>query len=287
MKRLIFSIFINIEDELLDNPATFDDKGNLLTTDKSKIVKQSFEKHAMTLITQQASYAFKIGVDYICVTDPKQFASFMRWFKMGSYPFSKYDIINFYKHYLMREYADQYDQVCYVDLDIVFNTEENIFDNLPVDSFFCVPNSNEEAEWGKKIAPKYYNTCIRNPATKYWNTRAMLAETDQDFDVDVYNTGIMVANSVLIQHLDYFTEFDKHIDLMTKVKHDPESMYPNTIQRVFNYDNETLFAYLTVIRQLPVYHIPKEWHWAIRGADYDKNAKVFHVIDKIFERFFK
>lgn len=287
MKRLIFSIFIDIEDHKLDNPATFDEQGKLLTTDKSKIVKQSFTKYNDHLAREQQSYADQIGADYMLMNDPLHYQRFALWFEVTFPWISKYDVINFYKHYCMRSAADDYDQVCYVDLDVIFNTTENIFESLPVNSHFCVPDSNTEADWGKRIEAKHFNTCIRNPATKYWNTRAMLSEWDLDHDVNVYNTGLMVASSPIIRSLEYFSQFEEFIQLMHKVKTDTDSMYPSNIQRVFNYDNETLFAFLTIINNVPVHIIPKEWHCAVRGVDYDPNAKVFHVIDKIFERFFR
>lgn len=287
MKRLIFSVFVEIEDDQLDNPADFNEDGTKRVTDKSKQVKNSFDRYRDQLIAAQASYAERIGVEYRCITDPFHFNRLAVDFQVRWPQISKYDVINFYKHYMMRMFASDYDQVCYVDLDIVFNTHDNIFDALPVDTHFCVPSSMAEAEWGIKIAPKDFNTCIRNPATKYWNAHAMLSEVYGELYTNVYNTGIMVANSQNIRDLEYFVGFDEHIDMMTKVKNDPDSMYPPNIKRVFNYDNETLFAYLVVYHQVPVYEIPNEWHMAIRGADYDPTAKVFHVIDKVFGRFFR
>lgn len=286
MKRLIFSIFIEIQDDELDNPADFNEDGTQRTTNKSKVVKSSFDQYRDQLIAAQASYAERIGVEYRCITDPFHYNQFATDFAICWPQISKYDVINFYKHYVMRMFAETYDQICYVDLDIVFNTHENIFDALPVDTHFCVPSSMVEAQWGIDIAPKDYNTCIRNPATKYWNTHAMLSGMTEDFSTSVYNTGIMVANAQNIRDLEYFVDFDNHISYMTHIKNDPDSMYPPNIKRVFNYDNETLFGFLVAVQMIPVYEIPPEWHMAIRGADYDPTAKVFHVIDKVFGRFF-
>ena len=40
---------------------------------------------------------------------------------------SEYDIVNFYKHRVMRDMADQYEYVCYLDFDVVPNTTDCIF----------------------------------------------------------------------------------------------------------------------------------------------------------------
>ena len=78
----------------------------------------------------------------------------------------------------------------------------NIFDN----SNFGVAHSNDLAAWGKNISATKYNTCIRNPSSKYWNTYAMLLEEDHDPENDVFNTGIMAASSKVIQEFDYFKD---------------------------------------------------------------------------------
>ena len=37
---------------------------------------------------------------------------------------------NIYKHHIMAELAEEFDEVMYVDMDVVFNTEKNVFDEL-------------------------------------------------------------------------------------------------------------------------------------------------------------
>jgi hypothetical protein len=182
----------------------------------------------------------------------------------------------------MRLLADSYDQVCYFDLDIIPNTTENVFEAFDLDNYFAVPDSNKEAEWGKVVHPKLYNTCIRNPATKYWNAHAMLADQGYNPDQPVYNTGIMVASSSTIKKLDYFGDFEKILELMTFLKNDPDSMYPNNIQRVFNYDNETIFSYKLIVNDVQSTLMGNQWHHAIDRHVLDPNAKLYHVINKKF-----
>lgn len=287
MKRIIFSIHIDIPDKHLDNPGAFNEHGVKEDTNKSAVAKANFNRFKDRLIAGQMRYAEHIGADYRLRQYDAIYARFMRSIRDKHPEISYYDIINFYKHHLMLEYTKKYDQVCYFDLDIIPNTTDNIFEVFDINNYFAVPHSNGEAEWGKKVSPKYFNTCIRNPATKYWNTHAMLNEIGLEPDRDVFNTGIMVASKRMIHKLNYFSDFRDHLDLMTRVKYDPMSMYPHNIQRVFNYDNETLFSFLVAKNDVPVQLMTAEWHQAVRFADYDPNAKMFHVIDKVFERFFR
>ena len=287
MNKLIYSIYIDIPDSNLDNPAPYDENGVQEKTNKSIIAKRNFLRYKDKLIDKQQEYAKLIGADYKVMTDSDHYQEFVAFFKKFYPQISHYDIINFYKHQTMFEFAEKYDYVCYLDLDIVPNTTEDIFSAFDIDNSFAVPDSNTEAFWGKTVEPKYYNTCIRNPATKYWNAHAMLAEVGLPPDQNVYNTGIMIASSQIIKKLHYFKDFEKTLDLMTYVKNDSDSMYPKNIQRVFNYDNETVFSYMLTLNDVPVTLIGKDWHHVIRTGEYDPNAKMFHVIDKVFARFFR
>ena len=286
MKRIIYSIFINIPDKDLDNPGWYDQQGVLRDVDKSKVTKDYFLKYYDKLKERQIEYANKLGVDYVLHEYDNEYKKYVAYFKKNYPQISVYDIINFYKQELMMRYAETYDEVCYFDFDVVPNTDESIFDIVPKDSFGCA-ESNREAEWGKNIEIKWYNTCIRNPSSKYWNCHAMLNEIGLEPDTDVFNTGIMVASSKQIKKLNYFDEFEEVLELMFKVKHDKASMYPKNIQRIFNYDNETVFAFKRVINDVKIYYFDDDWHHKVQDEDgfiFDKNAKIFHVINKRFRK---
>jgi len=286
MKRIIYSIFINIPDKDLDNPGWYDQQGVLRDVDKSKVTKDNFLKYYDRLKERQIEYANKLGVDYVLHEYDNEYKKYVAYFKKNYPQISVYDIINFYKQELMMRYAETYDEVCYFDFDVVPNTDESIFDIVPKDSFGCA-ESNREAEWGKNIEIKWYNTCIRNPSSKYWNCHAMLNEIGLEPDTDVFNTGIMVASSKQIKKLNYFDEFEEVLELMFKVKHDKASMYPKNIQRIFNYDNETVFAFKRVVNDVKIYYFDDDWHHKVQDEDgfiFDKNAKIFHVINKRFRK---
>lgn len=287
MKRVIFTIYINIPDDQLDNPGHYSPDGVLQNTDKSKKTKDALTKYKDHLIAKQQQYANSIGVDYKVFEWDQTYTDFIEHFKTNYKQISHYDIICFYKHHLMLLLAEQYDQICYFDLDVIPNTTENVFEAFDLDTTFAVPDSNKEAVWGKTVHPKYYNTCIRNPATKYWNAHAMLSEEGYEPDQHVYNTGIMVASKEIIKKLDYFGDFNNTMNLMTQLKNDPHSMYPKNIQRVFNYDNETIFSYKLIVNDVATTLMGNSWHHCVDKIPHDPTAKIYHVINKKFWLFFE
>ena len=280
--NIIFSIFIDIPEDKLDNPGWYEN-GVQIKTDKSLNTKNALYNNRVELERRQREYAESLNVEYRLLGNDKEYKDFCKYMK--DYPMiSEYDIINFYKHWAMKNFAENYDQVCYLDFDVVPNTNENVF-NI-IQSGFGVAHSNDLAEWGKNISSTKYNTCIRNPSSKYWNTYAMLLEDDMEPENDVFNTGIMVAGYNIIQKLGYFHEFEKTLKLMTYLKEEEDSIHPPNIQRVFNYDNETVFSYLVKKREIDIDWLPKEWHYIVdhpKKEMIDTRAKLYHVINKKVE----
>lgn len=282
--RIIFSIHVDIPEDKLDKPAGYiRETGEKKKSDKSLKVKNQFLLYKDKLVESHISYAERIECDYVLHEYDEQYEEFCEMFRVDYPQISEYDIINFYKHWLMKYYSTQYDDICYLDFDVVPNTEEDIFDNHDPTKFACA-HQNKYATWGKIIKPEEYNTCIRNPATKYWNAHAMLLEEGYEPDTDVFNTAIMVASKEQIEKLDYFGNFNGVLDLMSELKED--SIYPFQIQRVFGYDNETVFAFKRVVNKVEIDYIDELWHNRLDKISImtiDPNAKMYHVIHKRFD----
>lgn len=288
MSKIVFSVFIDIPEDQLDNPGWFENDVQI-QTNKSMQTKQALLNNYDKVVERQKQYAEAIGAEYRLYEYDDDYDVFMETFEEDFPEISHYDIVNFYKHWVMRNLAKSYDYICYMDFDVVPNTTDDIFDAHDMMRFGCA-NSNALAAWGKTIDSKHYNTCIRNPSTKYWNAHAMLLETGHEADNDVFNTGIMVASKWLIERLDYFNEFRKNINLMTELKNDEDSMYPYNIRRVFGYDNESLFSYLIHSNNIPVEYLNGPWHYIvdermIDATKADPNAKLYHCINKKMEWF--
>tara|TARA_Y100001963_G_scaffold157862_1_gene255421 strand:- start:6358 stop:7281 length:924 start_codon:yes stop_codon:yes gene_type:complete len=284
---VVFSIYVDIPVENLDNPGWWEN-GVQVKTDKSLQTKNSLKAYYDRLNKVKKDYADNIRADYILFEGGKDYDKYCDFFKNNYPQISEYDIINFYKQWKMKDLAEQYDKICYLDFDVIPNTKEDIFKAHKINTHFACAENNHLASEGKRLAindPDRYQTCIRNPASKYWNCHAMLSEEGYEPDTDVFNTGIMVATREIIKKLDYFGDFEKVLELMTQLKEDENSMYPPTVQRVFNYDNETVFAYKRVINEVDIDYINDDWHWRVDSVIFKKDAKMFHVMNKKFGYF--
>ena len=289
MKKVVYSVFVDIPEDKLDNPGWFEN-GVQIQTDKSLQTKIALKKNYDAIVARHKEYANAIGADYHLYELDEEYTDFVDTFEKDYPEVSHYDIVNFYKHWTMLNMAAVYDAVCYLDFDVIPNTTDCIFAAHDIHNKFGCAHSNALAEWGKTVDPKNYNTCIRNPSTKYWNAHAMLLEEGYEPDNDVFNTGIMVASSEIIKKLGYFENFRENLDLMTELKTDEDSMYPYNIRRVFGYDNETLFSYLIHSKDIAIEYLNGYWHYIVDEKKKDSkacdpNAKMYHCINKKMEWF--
>ena len=239
--KVVFSIFVDIPDDRLDNPGWYVD-GVQVKTEKSKDTKIALLDSADKIAERQMKYAHDIGGDYQLFKYDNNYQEFFDYIKKHHPEISEYDIINFYKHRVMRNLAEEYNYVCYMDFDVVPNTTDCIFE-------------------------------------------ALLMDEGIDPENDVFNTGIMAGSSEVIKRLDYFRDFEDVINKMTNLKQDDFSMYPKNIQRVFGYDNETVFSYWVKLRQIEIQYMSRQWHWLVdelitKPQELDPEAKLYHFINK-------
>jgi len=107
MKRVIFTTYDNI-----DIP-----KDRWQVADHAQhMISEYFDR----LIQNKKDYAEKIGVDWIFYHNQ------MDDMDIGDNEFTK---ANLYKHVLFAQLAEKYDEVMYVDMDVIFNTNEMCLKN--------------------------------------------------------------------------------------------------------------------------------------------------------------
>ena len=109
MKRIIFTTYDDIDKEQ-------DHYGN------NHFATEAINEYFDGLIVNKENYADKIGVEF------KFYHNTMKDFDVDTeLEFTK---ANIYKHHIMAALAKEYDEVMYVDMDVIFNTEKNVFDEL-------------------------------------------------------------------------------------------------------------------------------------------------------------
>ena len=286
--RLIFSIYIEFEDKDFDN-----------NKDLSKNLhnKKQFKDNYNFLISKQQQYAKEINVDYKLFTNDKNWKEYRSKFEK-EYPYiSKYNIVNFYKIHLLYEMSEIYDEIAYLDFDVVPITKENIFNfyNLK-NGIVCKVNHEQEPKtylnllsieeiknrekWYKQTNSTFSE---RSPTAKYWNCKAMLLDEGHDGENDVYNTGIILSNSKNIKKLNYFNDFRNVILQMHKLKTE-NGLWPLFIRDCFGYDNETVFSFKMKHNNVRLVKMDDDWHHTMHKWSYiPSGTKMVHVINKDFE----
>lgn len=283
MKKIIYSIHIDIPEQLLDETGYSEHSGkNKHRVNRAGETKDKLNVYKNRLIWTMKSYADKIDADYALFSYNKEFIDYYLYCKKVHECLPMYHIINYYKHHIMRKLADSYDAVFYADLDVIPKTTESVFDAHDLNKMWA-KNNNELAEWGKRFDLTKYNSCDRNPAIKYWNCYALLLHTGFDPENNAINTGTMLGGSEAIKKFDWDGQFEYLIEKLLEVQTDEYTMFPKALHDRFAFDNETMFSYLAETRQVDYDTFQDEWHGRMPDDKIDPNHKIIHAINKKFE----
>jgi len=274
MNRVIYSLYVDVPaDEHYGKSKNQHD-----TVDKASITVNAFKKHYKKLIDCKRHYANKIDADFI-MFEQEDYQSFEKNFKSDFPELTGYEIINFYKIHLLYELSKKYDEILYLDFDVIPLTNESFFDVWDLSKGICVYSNNDKVE--KKSTT---NHSIRSPSAKYFNCHAMLLEEGLNPDNDVINTGIIGARKEDIQKLDFFGKFKDTIDMMTELRNDTSGLYPQNIIDMFRYDNETIFSFKREVNKVPIQWLDNKWHYFLDTQKFiPEDTKIVHAISKDFD----
>ena len=279
MSRVIYSLYIDLSEDELD----FFDKNIVKNKQMSRniITRNQFKKNYDKLKGLQQLYAEQNKCDYILFENDEKFINFKTLFN-EKYPYlTSYNIVNFYKIYLLYDLSKKYDEILYLDFDVVPLNNENFFEHNDLSKGIFVLNNNDRVS---KLTDIGENTqTIRSPNAKYYNAQAMLFEKGLSTENDVINTGIIGINKEHLIKLNYFKDFDDNMNMMTNLKSDT-NMFPKRIVKYFGYDNETLFSVKIKENKVPVKWLSKKWHYFFDWPVYIPNDITFvHAINKRFD----
>ena len=275
MKRVIYSLYVDV-------PAKEhygDSKNWRDTPEKANITVDAFKKHYDRLVEVKQWYAKRSDVDFLMFEYDEQYKTFEQNFLKDFPMFTGYEVINFYKIHLLNELSKTYDEILYLDFDVIPLTDESFFDVWDLSKGICVYNNNSHVIKDVTVAQS-----IRSPSAKYFNCHAMLLENGLNPRNDVINTGIIGARKEDIQQLDFFGKFKDTIDLMTKLRKDTSGLYPQNIIDMFRYDNETIFSFKKQINSVLIQWLDDKWHYFLdRQKFIPKEVKLVHCICKDFD----
>jgi hypothetical protein len=275
MKRVIYSLYVDV-------PAKEhfgDSKNKHDTVDKANVTINAFKKHYDRLIETKITYAEYCEAEFIMFEYDEQYQTFEKNFLKDFPMFTGYEIINFYKIHLLYELSKKYDEILYLDFDVIPFTDESFFDVWDLSKGICVYNNNSHVVKHVDVSHS-----IRSPSAKYYNCQAMLLEVGLSAKNDVINTGIIGARKEDIQKLDFFGKFKDTIDMMTELRNDTSGLYPQNIIDMFRYDNETIFSFKREVNHITIQWLDDKWHYFLDKQKFiPKDTKLVHCICKDFD----
>jgi len=267
MKRIIFTIFDDIKKEL-SGPTELEAK-QVFNMDQaaSLLVEEYFDK----LVENKKDYSKKIGVDF------KFFHNEMKnFFDLNETDFT---LVNLYKHHLFSELSKEYDEVMYVDMDVVFNTDLNVFEELDLSQGIHIRDQDADIQCKEKEEIILTRVGKRNPTLKYFITKDLLDGQDNH----VMNTGIMIGKSEHIQQIKFVERIKEASDRIQHLKEEPF-----LINKHYYANNESIFSYILEKYNIPYVLLDEMWHKIYDDKPVEGlEGYCIHFINKQFGRFFK
>ena len=283
VKNIIYSIYIE------------NDQLNL--NEKHLNTKNQLKKHYDRLVKVKEQYAKHCNAEFKIYGNDTFYQKFKNKFQGF-----EFDLINLYKIHVWEQLSKDYDNVLYLDLDVIPNTTDNFFEVFDMNKI-CVyaPNAIKENVWNNTMLKNYKKNIHDfeylmskidkyNEYVKAMCKRAMLAITNK-FDTDYYiaNTAILGANKNAINKLKYTERLNELIITLNLAK--KEKFFGNNISKNFFANNEVFFHYLLDKYQISWYNIPREWHTYYMKKDVIdekvNDIKMIHLINKRFEELWK
>tara|TARA_B100000900_G_C20400215_1_gene642440 strand:- start:12 stop:875 length:864 start_codon:yes stop_codon:yes gene_type:complete len=279
MKRVIYSLYIDVPKEELD---VFDKnilKPNVVPTNYK--TKSEFKKHYDDLIACKQAYAMSMNVDFKMFEFDLHYVNYQKQMQ-AKYPYlTTYNVINFYKIHLLYELAKVYDEIVYLDFDVVPMKYDNFFKHWDLTKGIAVLNNNDRITPIENVSDT--SQTIRSPSSKHFNAQAMLFEKGMSTENDVINTGIIGVNKDHLNKLAYFENFDENLKMMTDLTKDSD-IFPEKVRQYFGWDNETLFAVKLKENKVPVQWLDDKWHYFFAFQGFIPNDTILcHVICKDFD----
>lgn len=282
MRRAICSLYIDIPKEDLDyqDPYQGDD------IPKTERTKLEFQKYYGKLLACKQKYADDIGVPFLMYEYDNDFKQYKKWWNEQYPQITEYNIVNFYKIQILQTLCRQYDEVLYLDFDVVPVTSDNFFEEHDLSKGIAIKDNNNLARRTLKQLHKGRVTeSVRSPTAKYWNCLALLESNGYDQENDVFNTGIVGVSAKHMRQLNYFGDIDSIIKQMDDLIED--EMYPEYIRNMFGWDNETIWSYLVKKTDVPIQWLNWPWHlFYDRYKVVPSKSKFVHVINKKFKEVF-
>ena len=253
MKRIIYSIYTNNLDP---------------HTSATDFKKSQFEKYKYKLEESQKQYAKLCNADYI----------------LHKTSTMDYNDVQFEKLLLLEKHAEDYDEILYLDFDVVPISKVNYFEFHDMNKLSChalrrKPTNSQLRKilFHKKPAHRqnvFIKTCAKN---------AMLSLSGINGNDLLINTGVVGCN----KNIAYQIEFSNKKNILHNILQEAmiDNLYPDEISDAFFHNNEVYLSYIIEKYNIPFTDIKISWNFILDG--YCKKpsaaAHLLHHVNKEFE----
>lgn len=251
MKRIIFSIYTNNVDE---------------HTSVTDYKREQFQTYKHLLEERHKQYAKVCNADYQLFDTTE----------------TKYDNIQFYKLIKAEELTQYYDEVLYIDFDVVPITRNIFFDAFDLDkvSMYCIPTDLElkVIKWRTQddnwhTMDMYSKSCAKN---------AMLLLEDVVGKKECFNTGVYGINKRSAELINFTDNFDYCQTTFEQAQQD--NIFPEQISRSWRPNNEVYSSFLVELNQVPYNNIGINWNFVLDHIFTKPSAGCYfiHCVNKDF-----
>jgi len=230
MKRLIFSIYTDKLDPHSSAP---------------EYKRQQFNLYKDRIVQIQQGYAFYCNADYALQTTE----------------ILDYNLLQFEKLAFFQKAIERYDEVLYIDFDVLPVTKTNFFKKFDLDKICGYSFGRdmgkkdliEAAKWDQFDPMNVYaKTCCKN---------AMLLIHDVVGNNELINTGVLAGNKRSIEKLNFVNNLDEMHSTFQVAKED--NLYPENISKNWFPNNEVFVSYLIEKNEVPFTNIGLQWNFIL------------------------
>lgn len=254
-KRVIFSLY---RDDLLPHQSATIEK------------REQFAKYADQIKKKQEAYAKTCKADYKLIKPTD----------------TDYNVVQFEKLTLFEELAQEYDEILYLDYDVIPIRKKNFFTTFDLNNICAF-------DMVCKLEPDIIRWRDNNDGwhpmdmySKAQHKRSMMMLND-DFGSNMcLNTGVVGMNKQMVKKLDLVNKMDYLRELSLEAKED--NIYHDVMTKHWIFNNEVALSYLIEMEGLPFINIGVPWNFivddnipATTGACY-----FLHFVHKKFEMYF-
>ena len=278
MKNVIFSIYTPIKDNSTRSNTYFSEEESISKAERSHT---QFERHIDKLIAVKQEYAKQCNAEFVLFEDIDQ-----QIFN------DQFDSLNFYKHTMIEKLCGTFDNILYLDFDVVPMTNISFFDvhDMSVINVHAV-NATKDNTWhiDAKQSKKSYQHIMNTHFDRYHmhckakcKLAMLLAHDIITDDYHVANTGIIGGSSKALSQIQMMDRMQECIDAVDIAVE--EKMFGGEITQYFFANNETFYSYILDKYKIQWNNLQQDWHKMIFTKDENlNNVKLAHVINKDFE----